>query len=192
MKLGYIRVSTKEQNFDIQLKALMEAGIDEEHIYKEKESGKSMKDRSELQRLLEFIRKDDELIVYDLSRLGRNTKDVLLLLEELDQKGIKFVSLKEDLDYSKPTGKFFVSVLSSLNQLDREIRNEKTKEGLERAKARGVKLGRKPIDSQTLKEAMEYYKKGYTIPNIVKLTGISKTTLFKYLKLEEQTNRRIK
>ncbi len=188
MKLGYIRVSTKEQNYDIQLKALLEAGVLEENIYKEKESGRTI-NRSELQRLLDFIRKNDELVVYDLSRLGRNTKDVLLLLEELSSKGITFISLKENLDYSKPTGKFFVSVLSALNQLDLEVRNEKTKEGLERAKAKGIKLGRPTLNPSIIEEALRLYDSGVKTSSIIKATGISNGSLYRALKEREKAGK---
>ena len=189
MKFGYIRVSTKDQNFDIQLKALLEAGVSEENIYKEKISGKSM-DRIELPKLLEILRKDDELVVYDLSRLGRNAKNVYELLDDFNKKGINFISLKENLNLDTPMGRFMATMISAINQLDLDIRNEKTREGLQRVKEKGQKLGRKPLDEKTLKEAFRLYDEGYTIPLIVKATGISRASLYNKLNEKNKANRK--
>ncbi len=152
MKFGYARVSTGEQNTDRQLDALREYGVDE--IYEEKISG-GKRSRPQLNLLLSKLRTGDTLVVYELKRLGRNTKQLLAMAEEFQANGIEFVSLTEKLDTTTPMGRFVFTTWCALAQLDREIISENTKSGLAAAKARGRIGGRKPHDKSKLKRHLK-------------------------------------
>lgn len=180
MMIGYIRVSTEKQNFDTQFNALQKEKV--EKIFEEKKSGRTM-ERPELQKALDFMREGDTLVVYDLSRLGRNTKGVISFLEELKKNRINFISLKEGFDVTTPIGSALVTILSTLNQMDLEIRNEKTREGLALARARGRNGGRPKLNSKIIDHALLMYdSKNYSIKEILNATGISNGTLYSAIK----------
>jgi len=179
MIIGYVRVSTTNQNLDIQLKALEKYHVDK--LYEEKASGRTL-ERTALKECLTYIREGDTLIVYDLSRLGRSSKEVLELLDDFSKRNINFISIKENIDLATPTGRFFATVLSALNQLDLEMRNEKTKEGLQRAKENGIKLGRPRLNEKIIEDSLELYKKGVKRSDICRLTGISIASLDREIK----------
>ena len=146
MKVGYVRVSTREQNTARQDVLMDNLGV--ERIFSDKISGKS-KDRPELQKMLEFVREGDIVIVESISRFARNTKDLLELTEQLEKKEVQFISKKESIDTSTPTGKFMLAVFGALAQLERENILERQAEGIAIAKAQGKMTGRpkKAIDS---------------------------------------------
>ena len=139
MKVGYVRVSTKEQNTARQKVLMNQLGV--ERVYTDKVSGKSA-DRPELQKMLEFVREGDSVVVESISRFARNTKDLLELTEQLQKKNVQFVSQKESLDTNTPTGKFMLSVFGALAQLERENILERQAEGIAIAKAEGRMTGR--------------------------------------------------
>ena len=179
MKFGYARVSTQEQTTDRQIDALMKYGVDE--IYEEKITG-TLKNRPQLDLLLSKLRKDDTLVIYDLKRLGRNSKQLISLAEEFNKKGIGLVSLNENLDTTTPIGQFMFTLLCALAQLDRDIIVENTKSGLEAARARGRHGGRPKIDPKKVSKAIKMYKsQQFTIKEITETTGISKASLYVYL-----------
>lgn len=143
MKIGYIRVSTQEQN-TMRQEALMEAlGVDE--VYIDRMSGKNA-NRPELQKMMEYVRKGDTVIVESISRFARNTRDLLELVERLTAKGVEFVSKKEAIDTTTPTGKFMLTVFGAVAELEREYILQRQREGIAIAKANGVYKGRKPIE----------------------------------------------
>ena len=117
MKLGYIRVSTVEQNEERQTRALLEHGVELENLYIDKQSGKNA-DRERLKALLAFCRKGDVVITESISRIARNTKDLLTIVEQLTNKGVDFVSLKECIDTSTPQGKFMLTVFGAMADKD--------------------------------------------------------------------------
>ena len=134
MKIGYIRVSTQEQNI-VRQEALMESlGVDE--VYIDRMSGKNT-DRPELKRMLEYVRRGDTVIVESISRFARNTRDLLELVEKLTTKGVEFVSQKESIDTTTPTGKFMLTVFGAVAELEREYILQRQREGIEIAKQQG-------------------------------------------------------
>lgn len=135
MKIGYIRVSTQEQN-TMRQEALMEAlGVDE--VYIDRMSGKNT-NRPELQKMMEYVRKGDTVIVESISRFARNTRDLLELVEQLTAKGVEFVSKKEAIDTTTPTGKFMLTVFGAVAELEREYILQRQREGISIAKEQGM------------------------------------------------------
>lgn len=139
MKVGYIRVSTKDQNTARQEVLMEELGV--EKVYIEKVSGKD-KNRPELKSMLDFIREGDTVIVESISRFARNTKDLLELIEILDNKKVQFISKKEQIDTTTPAGKFMLTVFGAVAQLEREYILDRQAEGIAVAKAEGRHCGR--------------------------------------------------
>lgn len=142
MKIGYIRVSTEEQNPARQQVLLRELGVDE--IFIDKASGKNT-DRPELQRMLNYVRKGDTVIVESISRFARNTRDLLELVEQLTAKEVEFVSKKEAIDTTTPTGKFMLTIFAAVAELEREYILQRQREGIAIAKSQGKYHGRTPL-----------------------------------------------
>ena len=143
MKLFYCRVSTEGQNESRQTELAEKLGIDKDNVYVDKASGKNT-DRKALKALLTFCRKGDTIYCESISRIARNTKDLLSIIDELNQKQVDFVSIKESIDTSTPTGKFMLTVFAALAEMERENILEKQAEGIAIAKAEGKYKGRKP------------------------------------------------
>ena len=141
MKIGYIRVSTEEQNTARQEVLLRELGVDE--VFIDKASGKNA-DRPELTRMMEYVRRGDTVIVESISRFARNTRDLLDLVERLTEKQVEFVSRKEAIDTTTPTGKFMLTVFAAVAELEREYILQRQREGIAIAKEQGKYTGRKP------------------------------------------------
>lgn len=188
MNFGYARVSTEDQVTDRQLDALRAYGVDE--IFEEKITG-TKRNRPELNKLLSKLRTGDTLVVYELKRLGRNTKQLLAMAEEFQANGIEFVSLTEQLDTTTPMGRFVFTTWCALAQLDRDIISENTKSGLAAAKARGRVGGRKPHDRKQIEKALKmYFSNEFTIKEITETTGISKPSIYEYVhKYKEERNK---
>ena len=143
MKVAYIRVSTKEQNTARQEKAMNEQGV--EKVFIEKISGKDT-NRPQLKAMLEYVREGDTLIVESYSRLARSTQDLLNIVDQLTQKGVAFISLKENIDTSTPQGKLMLTIFAGLAQFERECTLQRQKEGIAIAKEQGKYKGRKPLE----------------------------------------------
>lgn len=184
MKIGYARTSTREQHLDRQLIALKEAGC--EIIHEEQQSGKNISDRPILSNLLEMgLRKEDTLVVVDFSRLARNSKDLLLIIETVEKIGCNLVSLKEGLDLSTPYGRMVVTILSSIYQFERENTLDRQKMGIAAAKLRGAYTGGKckEYDVAVFKGLYEQYKaKQITKVQFAKSMNCSRPTLDKWLR----------
>ncbi|MDD4752922.1 MAG: recombinase family protein [Desulfitobacteriaceae bacterium] len=142
MKIGYVRVSTIEQNEQRQLEALKGKGI--EKYFVEKVSGKDM-NRPQLNSMLEFAREGDVIFIHDLSRLARNTADLLAIIEKLEEKGIRLVSNKEDIDTTTATGRLMITMLAAIYDFERSILKERQMEGISIARASGKYSGRQRI-----------------------------------------------
>jgi len=182
VKIGYARVSTRDQNLDMQLAALTEAGCDK--IYTEKVSG--VGDRTELKAVLEYLRDGDSLVIYKLDRLGRNMKDLLAIIEQLQQQNVSLVSLRDNIDTSSTTGKLIMHIFASLAEFERDLIRERSAEGRREAKKKGVRFGR-PKQSKPEKANMcaQLYRNGNSVSAIMRTTGIkSRNTVYKYLRME--------
>lgn len=180
MIIGYARVSTKDQSLDMQLDALNLAGC--ERIYQEKVTG-SKDDREQLNRALEILRPGDKFVVYKLDRLARSTLKLLKVAEQLEDQGVELVSIKDNIDTTNPMGKAMFRMLSVLAELERDMIRERTKSGLEAARARGRKGGRPKKNSKKVEQALKMYQtKQFTIAEITVSTGISSSTLYREIK----------
>jgi DNA invertase Pin-like site-specific DNA recombinase len=183
MKIGYARVSTKDQNLDSQLLELSNAGC--EIVFTDKKTGKSQ-DRSALQELFTKLRKDDVVVVTKLDRLARNLKDLIDIVQKIHSYGANFKSLKDQIDTSSPSGKFFFHVFGAIAEFEREMISERTIAGLTAARARGRKGGR---PSGLNKEAMNkaliikslYEGRDKGMGEIAKIVGLSRSTCYRYL-----------
>lgn len=143
MRVGYVRCSTLEQNEARQLKMMEEQKI--ERVFVDKASGKNT-DRKAFKEMMAFVRAGDTLIVESISRIARNTRDLLTIISNLTDKGVEFVSLKENIDTTTPHGRFMLTVFGALAELERENILERQREGIEIAKAAGKYKGRKPVE----------------------------------------------
>lgn len=187
MKIGYIRVSTAEQNTIRQEIIMNELGV--EKVFIDKVSGKNT-DRTELQKLLNFARKGDSVIVESISRFARNTKDLLNLVEILTNKGVEFISIKESIDTKSATGKFMLTVFSAVAELEREYILQRQSEGIAVAKAQGKYKGRKRIYNENFEDIYKRWKnKEITATFAMKQLHWSKTTFYRRVKeLERNEN----
>ena len=180
MIYGYARVSTLDQNLDRQVIMLKQCGIDE--LFTEKISG-TKKSRPELDGLLAKLKAGDTVIVESLSRLGRSTKNLIELVELFQSKGVQLVSLKESIDTSTPSGKLLFTLMSAIAQFERDTIAERTVEGLKAARAKGHVGGRPRTKKEKMVHALRLYATGeYTLKEIEELTGVKKSTLYRYMK----------
>ena len=182
MKIGYIRVSTQEQN-TMRQEALMEAlGVDE--VYIDRMSGKDT-NRPELQKMMEYVRKGDTVIVESISRFARNTRDLLELVEQLTAKGVEFVSKKEAIDTTTPTGKFMLTVFGAVAELEREYILQRQREGIAIAKKAGKYTGRKPITPPNFREVTERWRNGeITAVEAMRRLDMKSSTFYRKVKMK--------
>ena len=183
-KIGYARVSTHCQNGDSQVDELHAYGVDK--LFIDKASGKLAK-RPELDKCLAYLREGDVLVITRLSRAMRSLKHLLSLAEELNERGVGLVVLKQQIDTTTPTGRLLFHILASIDEFERELIVEGTYEGLAAARARGRKGGRprKLTDAQAALARELYDSKSHTVADIAKLLGVSRGTI--YAALERTT-----
>jgi DNA invertase Pin-like site-specific DNA recombinase len=180
---AYIRTSTRDQNADLQRDAMAKAGIPEKYIYADERVSGTLADRPRLSALLDHLREGDEVVVWKLDRLGRNTRNVLELIETLTAKGATFRSLTEGIDTTGPMGKAMLTIMTAFAQLERDTIVERTKAGLESAKAKG-KVGGRPsiVDEKKLTRIKKLAASGdYTRAEIADMTKVSVATLYRVL-----------
>ena len=179
-KIGYIRVSTQEQN-TIRQEVLMEAlGVDE--IYIDRMSGKNT-NRPELQKMMEYVRRGDTVIVESISRFARNTRDLLELVERLTAKGVEFVSKKEAIDTTTPTGKFMLTVFGAVAELEREYILQRQREGIAIAKANGIYRGRKPVQRPEFDQVVALWRSGeLTAAEAMRRLDMKSSTFYRRVK----------
>ena len=180
MKIGYCRISTRDQQTLRQLDQLREFGC--KRIYEETASG-TRRDREELNRMLETLREGDVVVVTELSRLSRSVKDLFEIVDKIHQVGADIKSLKESdwIDTTTPQGKLLFTVFAGISQFERDLIRQRTMEGLQAARARGRNGGRPPKDKTKIELALSMYdSKVCSISQILETTGISKTTLYRY------------
>ena len=189
MRVSYVRVSTAEQNEARQMEALKQHNIEKWYI--EKISGKDTK-REKLQLMLDFVREGDEVYVMDFSRLSRSVQDLLNIVDLLNHKKVKLVSLKENLDTSTATGKLMLTMIGAIAEFERANTLERQREGIEIAKREGKYKGRKPLELENFNEVYGQWKNGeITAVNASKLLGINRSTFYKKVKQLETDSKDI-
>jgi len=190
MIIGYARVSMHDQNLALQRHALMSAGC--EKIFVDKITGKLF-NRPGLEKKMEMLRNGDTLVVWRLDRLGRSLKHLIELVSELEEREIGFKSLTESIDTTSPTGKLVFHLFGALAEFERNLIAERTKAGLAAARARGRLGGRPPALDEKQREALFllYKEKKHSVKEICQIMGISKQTLYNYLrKTEKRTEKK--
>lgn len=180
-KVGYIRVSAIDQNTERQEVALKELNVNK--IFTEKLSGKNT-NRPELHKMLEYVREGDTLYIESISRLARSTKDLLSLVQTLQEKGVDLVSLKENIDTTTPQGRFILTIFGALSELERENILQRQREGIEIAKQNGKVLGRPVIESpKDWDKIITLWKRGeITATESMKRLNLTKATFYRRVK----------
>ena len=185
MKIGYIRVSTQEQNTIRQEVLMRELGVDE--VYIDRMSGKNA-NRPELQKMMEYVRRGDTVIVESISRFARNTRDLLGLGERLTEKGVEFVSKKEAIDTTTPTGKFMLTIFGAVAELEREYILQRQREGIAIAKEQGKYTRRKATQPPNFDRVVAQWRRGeITATTAMQTLKLSKTTF--YRKIHEMASK---
>jgi DNA invertase Pin-like site-specific DNA recombinase len=178
--IGYARVSTTDQNPQLQLDALHEAGA--KRVFTDHGVSGSTACRPELDACLDHLREGDMLTVWKLDRLGRNTQHVLAVVDELTSRGIGFRSLTEGLHTDGPMGKAMLTIMAAFAQLERDIMIERTRAGLAAAAANGRKGGRpRKVDDADAAKARHLRQKGIAATDIAKMLEVSRATVYRYL-----------
>ena len=179
MLIGYARVSTHDQNLELQREALTKAGC--RKIFEDKVSG-TRAERPGLVRALEILREDDTLVVWKLDRLGRSVKQLVDLVGDLHKQGIQFKSLTDAIDTGSPSGRFFFHVMASLAEMERKLTVERTRAGLEVARQLGRKGGRKPkMTNSKIESARKLLARGIPPRDVAKNLGVSIPTLHRWV-----------
>lgn len=182
--IGYARVSTDEQNLDLQQLAIEKYAQEHEMdlvLYVEKVSTRKT-ERTELQNALKAATKGDRFVVYKLDRLARSTKELYQLTDEMAKRDIDFVSIHDHFDTTSPTGRAMFGMLAVFAEFERDIIQQRTKAGLEAARRRGRLGGRPSIDNDTKRRIIKLFESGESAADIAKEYGIGRSTVYKILK----------
>ena len=182
MRVGYVRCSTIEQNEARQLKMMEEQKA--EKLFIDKASGKNT-DRKAFKEMMAFVRAGDMVIVESISRIARNTRDLLSIVSELTEKQVEFISLKENIDTTTPQGRFMLTVFGALAELERENILERQREGIAIAKDAGKYKGRKPleVDEVQFKDACKRWRAGeITATAAMQEVGLKPNTFYRRVK----------
>lgn len=177
-KLGYARVSTADQSTAMQREALRVAGC--QRIYEDVASG-AKESRKALDEALSSLKPGDQLVVWKLDRLGRSLPHLISILQELHARGVHFESLTEKLDTATPYGEFIFHVIAALAQMERKLISERTRCGLDTARRRGKRLGRRPsLTSAQIREARRYRRSGtMSVRDLARRYGVSEMTVYR-------------
>ena len=187
MKIGYARISTTEQNLSLQMDALEKADCGK--IFHDQISGAKTQ-RPGLDEALAYLREGDVLVVWRLDRLGRSLKHLIELVNSLEERGIGFQSLQESIDTTTSGGRLIFHIFGALAEFERNLIQERTHAGLEAARARGRTGGRpKALDAKKAALLYRLYdEKKHSIQEICDLVGVSKSTLYSYLRERDTEN----
>ena len=180
-KIGYARVSSRTQDYQALVEALKVAGC--EKIYSEKVSGKSTKDRREFNKLIQALLPGDTIVVTKLDRLARSTRDLSNILHEIETKGCGFTSLHESwCDTTSAVGRLMLTIMGGIAEFERELIRSRCEDGIERAKAKGTKFGRKAkLTPEQRRVAAKRYAKGETQAELAKVYKVSEATMYRAL-----------
>jgi DNA invertase Pin-like site-specific DNA recombinase len=179
MLIGYARVSTQDQNLDLQIEALTKASC--KKIFDDKISG-SRAERPGLAKALEMLREGDTLVVWKLDRLGRSVKNLVDLVGDLHKQGVQFKSLTDAIDTGTPSGRFFFHVMASLAEMERELTVERTRAGLAVARLLGRKGGRKrQMTDSKIESAKKLLANGVAPRDVAQNLGVSIPTLYRWI-----------
>lgn len=185
MLIGYARVSTKYQSLDLQMDALKAAGC--ERFFTDHASGAAAHRRG-LEDCLDCLTAGDTLVVWKIDRLGRSIAHLVKLLDALHGRGIEFKSITEAIDTNTAFGKALFGIIAALTQMERDLIIERTRAGLEAARTRGKKPGKKPIIVGKVEQAvLEWHRRGLTVPQIAEATHIHRATLYRYFRNRVET-----
>jgi len=186
MKIGYARVSTADQNLGNQIEALRSYGC--EKIFQEKQSGKSADNREQLQLALDFVREGDILVVTKLDRMARSVLDLNLIAKRLQEKHVDLKVLSQEIDTTTTYGKLVFNVLGAVAQFERELINERAREGIIKAKARGVRFGRARKVDAALASVIRRESGAWngSKSELAAKYGLSRATLYRILADEDQ------
>lgn len=181
--IGYARVSTLEQNADLQHAALTAAGCN--RIFTDYGVSGTTASRPELDKLLDHLRRDDEVVVWKLDRLGRNTRNLLALIDDLEHRGVHFRSVTEGISTTGPMGRAMLTVMSAFAQLERDQLAERTRAGMAAAAEHGRRAGRREVTAEHAKvrRAHELKARGLGPADIGRIIGVSRATVYRYLSL---------
>lgn len=188
MLVGYARVSTDDQNLELQLDALEEAGCKE--IFKDHQGGAKAV-RPGLDKALEYVRDGDTLVIWRLDRLGRSLKDLIAMVAKLEAGGVGLKSLNEAIDTSSNSGKLIFHIFGALAEFERDLIRERTQAGLKAARARG-RMGGRPKALSEEKQALAvklYDEQKHSIDEICEIMGVSRPTLYKYIDLARKAKK---
>ena len=183
MLIGYARVSTNEQNLDRQLDQLKDYGVDKRSIYQEKMTG-TRADRPQLNKMIDELQSGDTVVIVDLTRVSRSTKDLLAIIDKIKAKGAYIKSIKDtwlDTTDNNPYNAFLLTVMSGLSQLERDLISVRTKEGLNSARIRGRIGGRPNKQNEKAAIVTALAAGGMRITDIIKETGLSRSTINRIL-----------
>ena len=186
MLVGYVRVSSLDQNLDRQLDELAHQGV--EKIFQDRISGKNV-DRPELKAMLAFVREGDVLIVHSLDRLARNLSDLLLMVQELTGRGVSIRFLSEKLDFeagkdASPMSKLMLSLVGAFAEFERSMIRRRQAEGIAIAKERGVYTGRqRTVSDETIKKVKSLIDQGVPLAKAAKMNKVSRSTVYRYLNI---------
>ncbi|WP_248886498.1 recombinase family protein [Acidithiobacillus acidisediminis] len=184
MLIGYARVSTQEQNLELQREALCKAGC--EKILEDRISG-ARAERPGLEKALELLRAGDTLVVWKLDRLGRSVRNLIDLVGSLEARGVQFRSLTDAIDTGTPSGRFFFHVMASLAEMERDLIRERTRAGLEAARKLGRVPGRKRLMTESkVTSAKKLLASGIPPREVAKNLGVSVPTLYRWLPASER------
>ena len=178
--IGYCRVSTVEQNLDMQIAALQRYGVHPDNIHADKASGATLNRRG-LKSAFKDLRPGDTLVIWKLDRLGRSLRDLLDKVKELDDKDIKLVSLTEHIDTKTPLGKMLIAVLGSVAQFERDLTIERTRAGLQRRREKGLQVGAPSVMDDKRKARIEkMLRAGMSVKDIAKREKIAINTVYNH------------
>lgn len=182
MRFGYIRTSTPEQRLDLQIDALVAAGVERENIFSDPGVSGATSDRPGLNLLQIKLRAGDEVVVWKLDRIARNARNLLDLVDQWDRAGITFTSLTEDVRTKGPMGKAMLAIMGAMAQLERDQLVERIHAGMNAARDRGRPIGRPVVmDEEKAVKLMDYIERGLKVGEAANLVGVGRSTAYRYL-----------